>query len=103
MLQRSFCLATVDRGLVGVPAYHSVRTLSGAPMCCVLVETGVMDGIAEPQNSHVDRSSWFWDFSVPGIHSGQLQVERIDFLGAFIAHQQGRVIGTQPQPRGPRV
>jgi len=31
MLQRSFCLATVDRGLVGVPAYHSVRTLSGGP------------------------------------------------------------------------
>ena len=27
---------------------------------------GVMDGIAESQNSHVDRSSWFSDFSVPG-------------------------------------
>jgi len=74
--------------------------LLGAASC---VEAGVMDGIAESQNSHVDRSSWFWDFSVPGIHSGQLQVERIDLLGAFIAHQQGRVIGTQPQPRGPRV
>src|SRR5690242_11208340 len=86
-----------------------VGTLSGesyvlvSPMCCVLVEAGVMDGIAESQNSHVDRSSWFSDFSVPGIHSGQLHVERIDFLGAFIAHQQGRIIGTQPQPGGPRV
>src|SRR5690242_9520586 len=49
-----------------------VGTLSGesyvlvSPMCCVLVEAGVMDGIAESQNSHVDRSSWFSDFSVPG-------------------------------------
>ena len=64
---------------------------------------GVMDGIAESQNSHVDRSSWFCDFSVPGIHSGQLQVERIDLLSAFIAHQQWRIVGAQPQPRGPRV
>ncbi len=34
---------------------------------------------------------------------GKLQIERIDLLGALITHEQGNIVGTQPQPGGPRV
>jgi hypothetical protein len=37
-----------------------------------------------------------WDdhFSILATHSGQLQIERINFLGALITHEQGSIVGS---------
>jgi hypothetical protein len=33
-------------------------------------------------------------FSILATNSGQLQIERIDFLGALITHEQGSIVGS---------
>ena len=40
------------------------------------------------------RWSQYDHFSILATHSGQLQIERIDFLGALITHEQGSIVGS---------
>jgi len=37
---------------------------------------------------------WEDHFSILATNSGQLQIERIDFLCALIAHEQGSIVGS---------
>jgi len=42
------------------------------------------------------QGRWSQDdhFSILATNSGQLQIERIDFLGALITHEQGSIVGS---------
>ena len=47
-------------------------------------------------HAEVELAHFKWEdhFFILATNSGQLQIERIDFLGALITHEQGSIVGS---------
>ena len=52
--------------------------------------------ITKESQAEVALAHFKWDdhFSILATNSGHLQIERIDFLGALITHEQGSIVGS---------